>query len=45
MWQENKYLSIEEMIIKTKVSRAVIETLKNVGCLNDLPESSQMSLF
>ena len=28
------------MIIKTKVSRAVIETLKNVGCLNNLPESS-----
>ena len=43
--KKNKYLSIEEMIIKTKVSRAVIETLKNVGCLNDLPESSQMSLF
>lgn len=43
--KKNKYLSIEEMIIKTKVSRAVIETLKNVGCLNNLPESSQMSLF
>lgn len=43
--KKEKYLSIEEMIIKTKVSKAVIETLKSVGSLNDLPESSQMSLF
>lgn len=39
------YLSIEDMQIKTKVTKAVIETLKDVGVLKDLPESSQMSLF
>jgi DNA polymerase III catalytic subunit, polC type len=33
------------MQIKTKVTKAVIETLKDVGVLKDLPESSQMSLF
>jgi len=38
-------LSIEDMQIKTKVTKAVIETLKDVGVLNNLPESSQMSLF
>ncbi len=43
--KKGKYLSIEEMTIKTKVSRAVIDTLKAVGSLNGLPESSQMSLF
>ncbi len=40
-----KYLSIEDMQVKTKVTKAVIETLKEVGILNGLPESSQISLF
>ena len=43
--KHTEYLSIEEMQIKTKVTKAVIETLKDVGVLKDLPESSQMSLF
>lgn len=40
-----EYLSIEDMQVKTKVTKAVIETLKDVGVLKDLPDSSQMSLF
>lgn len=43
--KHSEYLSIEDMQIKTKVTKAVIETLKDVGVLKDLPESSQMSLF
>lgn len=43
--KKTEYLSIEEMQIKTKVTKAVIETLKEVGILKNLPESSQMSLF
>lgn len=43
--KHTEYLSIEDMQIKTKVTKAVIETLKDVGVLKDLPESSQMSLF
>lgn len=43
--KHTEYLSIEDMQIKTKVTKAVIETLKDVGTLKDLPESSQMSLF
>ncbi len=39
------YLSIEDMQAKTKVTKAVIETLKDVGVLGDLPDTSQMSLF
>ena len=40
-----EYLSIEDMQVKTKVTKAVIETLKEVGVLGNMPESSQMSLF
>lgn len=43
--KHTEYLSIEDLQIKTKVTKAVIETLKDVGVLKDLPESSQMSLF
>lgn len=43
--KHTEYLSIEDIQIKTKVTKAVIETLKDVGVLKDLPESSQMSLF
>ncbi len=43
--KKGEYLSVEEMTIKTKVSKAVIDTLREVGSLNGLPESSQMTLF
>lgn len=39
------YLSIEDMIQKTKVNKAVIEILRECGALDGIPESSQMSLF
>ena len=40
-----EYLSIEDMIQKTKVNKAVIEILRDSGALEGIPESSQMSLF
>ena len=43
--KKGEYLSIEDMQVKTKVTKAVIETLSSVGVLSGLPETSQMSLF
>ena len=43
--KKGEYLSIEDLQLRTKVSKAVIETLKAVGALSGLPESSQLSLF
>lgn len=40
-----KFISIEDLIMRTKVSKTVVEALKDQGCLNDLPESNQISLF
>ena len=40
-----EYLSIEDMIQKTKANKAVIDILRNCGALDGIPESSQMSLF
>ena len=40
-----KFISIEDLIRRTRVSKTVIEALKDQGCLKDLPESNQISLF
>lgn len=41
----SKFISIEDLINRGKVSRTVIEALTNHGCLDGLPESNQISLF
>ena len=43
--KKGEYLSIEDMQVKTKVTKAVVETLSSVGVLQGMPETSQMSLF
>ena len=40
-----QYLSVEDMIQKTKVNKSVIEILRECGALQGIPETSQMSLF
>lgn len=43
--KQDRFLSKDEVRIKSKVSKAVIEILDRSGCLKDLPESNQLSLF
>lgn len=40
-----EYLSMEELQQATGVSNTIMENLKNVGALGDLPASSQVSFF
>jgi len=40
-----KFISIEDLRMRAKLSKTVIEILKNHGCLENMPESSQMSFF
>jgi len=42
---KGKYLSADELQIRTKVSRTAIETLYEFGVLEGLPKTSQMTLF
>ncbi len=39
------YLSIEDLQVRSRVNKTVIEVLRQEGCLEGLPESSQMTLF
>ena len=40
-----KFLSVEDLVASTKVTKTVLEALKEHGCFSDLPESNQISLF
>ncbi|SKA87005.1 DNA polymerase III catalytic subunit, PolC type [Caloramator quimbayensis] len=43
--EDGPFLSKEDLRLRTKVSKTVIEILQSHGCLKDLPESNQLSLF
>ena len=40
-----EFISKEDLRLRTKVSKTVIETLANHGCLEGMPETNQLSLF
>ena len=42
---KGKFISIEDFIRRTRASKTVVEALREQGCLKDLPESNQISLF
>ena len=43
--EEGEFLSKEDLQTRSKVSKTVIEQLEEHGCLRDLPETNQLSLF
>ena len=42
---QGEFLSVDEVISRAKVSKSVMDLLRQAGALGDLPESSQMSFF
>ncbi len=43
--EKSKFVSIEDLQLRGKVSATLIDKMRNLGVLKDLPESSQLSLF
>ncbi len=43
--RQKEFTSVEDLRIRAKLSKNVIEIMRNHGCLNDLPETDQMSMF
>ena len=42
---QGEFISKEDLRIRTKIGKSIIETMSNHGCLNQLPETNQLSLF
>lgn len=42
---EKEFISIEDFSKRTKASKTVVEVLIQHGCLKDLPQNNQLSLF
>ena len=42
--QAGPFISQDDMV-RRKVARSMVEQLKLAGCLNDIPETSQVTLF
>ncbi|MBQ9965259.1 MAG: PolC-type DNA polymerase III [Clostridia bacterium] len=43
--QKNDYISREDFILQAGVSKTIIQNLADLGAMNDIPETNQMSLF
>ena len=42
---KGEFISIEDLRARAKLNKAVIETLRNEGCLEGMPEDDNISLF
>ena len=43
--EQGEFLTIDDFLARTKVSRTIADTMKRLGLFGDLPQSDQMSLF
>ena len=43
--KNGEFLSMEDMRMRAKATKTVIEAMKEHGCLGDMPETNQLSLF
>ena len=43
--KEGKFMSIDDMKIRSKIGNSVVDLLKKMGCLEGMSQSNQMSLF
>ena len=43
--QDGEFLTIQDFLSRTKVSRTGVDQMKRLGILGDMPETDQMSLF
>lgn len=43
--RQKSFTSVEDLRVRAKLSKTVVEIMQNHGCLNGLPETDQMVLF
>lgn len=42
---EGKFMCIDDLQLKAKIGKSMVELLSKFGCLDDIPQSNQISLF
>src|SRR5699024_11381443 len=43
--KEGEFLSIEDLQKRSRISSSVVDVLRRLGCLENMPESNQLTLF
>ena len=43
--EDGEFLSKEDLLQRSKISKTILEYLEKMGCLGDMPEQNQLSLF
>ncbi len=43
--EEGKFMCIDDLQLKAKIGKSMVELLSKFGCLNGIPQSNQISLF
>ncbi len=43
--KKGTFMSVEDLRLSSKVGKQIIETLKSYGCLDGMPDTSQMTIF
>ena len=43
--KDGKFMSIDDMQVRSKVGKSVVELLQKFGCLQGMSKSNQLSLF
>ena len=43
--KDGKFMSIDDMKIRSKIGNSVVDLLKKMGCLEGMSQSNQISLF
>ena len=43
--KDGEFISLEDLRLRSKITKTAIETLVNHGCISDLPETNQLCLF
>ena len=43
--EENSFLSIEDLVKRTKLNKTIVELMKEYGCFQELSDTNQQTLF
>jgi len=43
--EQSPFISVEDLLARTKLTQSLVDLMRECGCLNNLPETNQTTLF